>query len=131
VSGKYRCKPGRIAEVRAPDHIFRQTQGRRYQHLPEKRAVNYPDLPTFAESGFPKLKAMSWFGLSAPANLPQPIVDRLNIEVRHALNKPDVRERFANEGIETSSMDAAVFTKFVKSEIDFWTPYVKGLKTEK
>jgi tripartite-type tricarboxylate transporter receptor subunit TctC len=47
------------------------------------------------------------------------------------LIKPDVRERFANEGIETSSMDAAAFTRFFKSEIEFWAPYVKAPGAEK
>jgi tripartite-type tricarboxylate transporter receptor subunit TctC len=94
----------------------------------DKRAVNYPEVPTFAELGQPEFTAMSWFGLSGPANLPPQIVNRLNAEVQRALNKPDVRDRFASEGIETRAMDAAAFTRFFKSEIDFWEPHLKALK---
>lgn len=97
----------------------------------EKRAVNYPEVPTFAELGQPEFTAMSWFGLSGPANLPPQIVNRLNAEVQRALNKPDVRERFASEGIETRAMDPAAFTRFFKSEIEFWEPHLKSLKQGK
>jgi len=97
----------------------------------ENRLDDFPDIPTFAESGFPKLTAMSWFSLSGPAGMPASIVNRLNTEVQKALALPDVREKLAKQGIQTRAMDAAAFTKLFASEIEFWTPYVLGLPKEK
>lgn len=97
----------------------------------EKRLDDYPDIPTFAESGYPKLTAMSWFSLSGPAGMPASIVNRLNAEVQRALASPKVLERLASEGIQTRPMDAAAFTRFFSSEIKFWTPYVAALPKEK
>jgi tripartite-type tricarboxylate transporter receptor subunit TctC len=97
----------------------------------DKRLDDYPDIPTFAESGYPKLTAMSWFSLSGPAGMPASVVNRLNTEVQKALASPDVRKKLANEGVQMRAMDAAAFTKFFASEIEFWTPYVSGLPKEK
>lgn len=97
----------------------------------EKRLANHPTVPTFAQLGYPKLTATTWFALSGPAGLPKPIVDILNTEVRKAFNQADVQTQFAKEGIETSDTDAPMFTQFVKQEIDYWTPYVKALPKDK
>lgn len=96
----------------------------------ETRQEEYPEIPTFAESGYPNLTAMSWFGLSAPAGLPAPIVERLNREVRAALQTEKVRELLKSEGIETRQMNAEEFTEFFRSEIEFWTPLVHSLANQ-
>jgi len=62
-----------------------------------KRIPEFPDVPTFAEMGFPELTASIWFSLSGPAGLPPEIVTKLNAEVRRALRLPDVRERLRPE----------------------------------
>lgn len=92
-----------------------------------KRVPAYPDVPTFAELGYPKLTANSWFSLSGPAGMPDSIVALLNAEVRRAFGLAEVRNRLAGEAIETNDMDAAQFTQFFKSQIEFWTPLVKSL----
>ncbi len=93
-----------------------------------KRLREFANVPTFAESGYPDLVATVWFGLSGPAGLPQPIVVKLNSEVRAILQLPDVRERLAPEGIEPNDLDAAAFTAFVRAEIARWGPVAKAAK---
>jgi tripartite-type tricarboxylate transporter receptor subunit TctC len=91
-----------------------------------KRLPEYADVPTFAELGYKDLIATIWFSLSGPAGVPEPIVERLNEEVRKALESPDVREKLKPEGIEPGHLTAAEFTAFVAEELNRWTPVVKA-----
>ena len=92
----------------------------------EARLPEFPDVPTFAEMGYPEIVATVWFSLSGPANLPPEIVRRLNTEVNRALQLADVRERLRTEGIVPKPMDAAAFTAFVAAEVKRWGPIVKA-----
>ena len=92
----------------------------------EKRLPDYPDIPTFAEMGYPDLVATVWFSLSGPANLPPEIVTRLNAEVRRALELPEIRERVRHEGIVPNRMDAPEFTAFMTDELRRWGPIVRS-----
>ena len=70
-------------------------------------------MPTYAEMGYKDLVATIWFSLSGPAGLPADIVERLNAEVRKALDAPDARERLRPEGIEPGRLRPREFTAFV------------------
>jgi tripartite-type tricarboxylate transporter receptor subunit TctC len=96
-----------------------------------KRLEDYPDVPTFAELGFPDLVATTWFSLSGPAGLPANIVTMLNTEVRRSLKLPDVREKLRGEGTEPNELDAPAFTEFVRSEVRRWSPIAKAVASEK
>jgi tripartite-type tricarboxylate transporter receptor subunit TctC len=91
-----------------------------------KRVPDFPDVPTFAELGYPELTATIWFSLSGPAGMAPEIVNRLNAEVRHALQLPDVRERLRPEGIEPGDLDPQQFTAFLASELKRWAPVVRA-----
>jgi tripartite-type tricarboxylate transporter receptor subunit TctC len=93
-----------------------------------RRLPDFPDVPTFAESGYPELLATVWFSLSGPAGLPPPVVSKLNTEVRDILKLPDVRQRLQGDGVEPNDLDAAAFTDFVRAEIARWTPLAKAMK---
>ncbi len=98
----------------------------------QARLPDYPDVPTYAEMGYKELVATVWFSLSGPAGLPAEIVERLNAEVRKALDAPDTRERLRPEGIEPGTLGAREFTAFVEAELKRWAPVVKasGAKTD-
>jgi tripartite-type tricarboxylate transporter receptor subunit TctC len=91
-----------------------------------RRVPEFPDLPTFAELGYPELTASIWFSLSGPAGIPLEIVNRLNAEVRRILQLPDVRERLRLEGIEPGDLDPQQFTVFVAAELKRWAPVVRA-----
>jgi tripartite-type tricarboxylate transporter receptor subunit TctC len=97
-----------------------------------KRVPDFPELPTFAELGYPELSASIWFSLSGPAGMPADIVNRLNAEVRRILRLPDVRERLRPEGIEPADFDPKEFTAFMAAEVKRWAPVVRasGLKVD-
>ena len=92
----------------------------------EKRLPDYPDIPTFAEMGYPDLVATVWFSLSGPANMPADIVARLNGEVRRALELSEVRERIRHDGIAPNRLDAREFAAFVADELRRWGPIVRA-----
>jgi len=98
----------------------------------EQRNPSFPDVPTMKESGYPELISYSWFGLSAPAKLPAPIVERVAREMQLVLKEPDVARRWQEIGAESSSKTPAEYTEFVKAEVAKWTPVVKasGAKPE-
>ena len=98
----------------------------------EKRNPSFPDVPTMKESGFPDLVSYSWFGLSGPAKLPAPIVERLATEMQVVLKEPAVIKRWADIGAESSTMTPAEYTAFVKTELEKATAAVKasGAKPE-
>src|SRR5260221_13785665 len=90
------------------------------------RLPEYPDIPTFAESGYPDLVATVWFSLSGPAGLPPQIVARLNGEVRRALELSDVKEKLRHEGITPNRLDAKEFAAFVADQLRRWGPIMRA-----
>ena len=90
------------------------------------RLPDFPDIPTYAEMGYPDLVATVWFSLSGPPGLPAEIVEKLNAEVNRALALSDVRERLKPEGIVPSPMSAKDFGAFVAEELRRWGPIVKA-----
>ena len=59
---------------------------------------DFPDVPTIEEAGILGFEVISWTGVAGPANLPKPILDRLNAEVRRALAVPDVKSKLEAMG---------------------------------
>jgi tripartite-type tricarboxylate transporter receptor subunit TctC len=92
----------------------------------KERLPDYPDIPTFAEQGYPNIVGTVWFSLSGPAGVPPAIVDKLNAAVREALKAPEVRERVKHDGIVPNDLDAKQFTAFVAEELKRWAPVVKA-----
>jgi len=97
----------------------------------EKRNPSFPDVPTMKEQGF-DLVSYSWFGLSGPAKLPAPIVERLAREMQVVLKEPDVVKRWQEIGAESSTMTPEEYTAFVQKELEQATAAVKasGAKPE-
>jgi tripartite-type tricarboxylate transporter receptor subunit TctC len=92
----------------------------------EQRNPSFPDVPTMKESGYPDLVSYSWFGLSGPAKLPAPIVERLAAEMQVVLKNPDVIKRWQEIGAESSTMTPTEYTAFVKKELEKATAAVKA-----
>jgi tripartite-type tricarboxylate transporter receptor subunit TctC len=92
----------------------------------------YPDVPTVAESGYPKFQALSWSGLSALKGTPQPIVDKLEAAMKKIMASPEIKERMESQGFVVPPQGSAAYTAFVKSEIDLWTGVIKtaGIKSQ-
>jgi tripartite-type tricarboxylate transporter receptor subunit TctC len=87
------------------------------------RLPMFPNLPTFAELGFPKLTSAQWLGLSAPKGLPAPIVERLTAVVPPILQRPELMARFSD--LQTLPRNpppsGADFVALMRAEIAEWT----------
>src|SRR3954470_4037769 len=79
----------------------------------DARSPLLPEVPTMAEAGFPQYKAVSWFGLLAPAGTPAAIVDRLSGAVAEAAASPEVVTGLRAQGIEPKSSRPAEFAAFI------------------
>jgi len=106
----------------------RSGRARALAHSAARRVSAFPDVPTFVESGYKDLVAITWFSLSGPAGIPQAVVKQLNAAVREALSSPELRERLAAEGTEPNDLDAAGFTRFVSAEVARWAPIARAAK---
>ncbi|NYI00853.1 tripartite tricarboxylate transporter substrate-binding protein [Cupriavidus plantarum] len=82
-----------------------------------------PGLPTVAET-LPGFVVEAWWGVFAPAKTPQPVVERLNQEIRAVAETPAMRELFSRESTETSNMTAAQFASYVQTEVGKWRTLV-------
>jgi tripartite-type tricarboxylate transporter receptor subunit TctC len=85
-----------------------------------------PDLPTVIELGQPKLLAENFFGLSGPAGLPKPVVDKLAAAMTEVLALPDVVRQLEGQGISLRKMSTAEFQEFVAKQVADWAPAVKA-----
>jgi tripartite-type tricarboxylate transporter receptor subunit TctC len=90
------------------------------------RLSDYPEIPTFAELGFPALVVTNWLAVSGPANLPEDIVRKLNAEIIGVVRLPAVRERLLRDAIAPEPLDPQAVTDFVRAEIARWTPIVRA-----
>jgi len=90
----------------------------------EKRAAVAPDVPTLIESGV-QVVGGTWVAVLAPAGTPKPIVEKLSREFATAMHRADIKERFAQLGIEPVGNTSAEFTQFLKSEVAKWAKVIK------
>lgn len=90
-----------------------------------RRASSLPDAPTVAESGLPGFEVLNWFGVTAPAKLPVPLLATLNSAFARALQHADTREKLTAEGSELVGNSSAEFTAFLKSDLAKWAKVVK------
>jgi tripartite-type tricarboxylate transporter receptor subunit TctC len=91
------------------------------------RSPVLPDVPTFAESGYPDLVLTSWFGLSGPKNLEPSIVARINREARAFLKEPQMRKLAEIDASDPLDADAAGFANYVAAEVARWGAVVRVL----
>ena len=97
-----------------------------------KRVPELPDTPTLAEAGLPEASTVTWSGIYAPAGTPSAIVNRLNAEINRMVKQPEVRERFASNGLVPIGGTPEALGAYLKSEIARWSKVIKeaGIKVE-
>jgi tripartite-type tricarboxylate transporter receptor subunit TctC len=81
---------------------------------------DFPNVPTVDESVVPGFEVISWTGLAGPANLPKPIVDRLNAEMRKALGASDVKQRLEAMGGDPRATTPEEMKVLVQRQYDTW-----------
>ena len=109
---------GMVAHIKAGKLRALATTGAR-------RAAQLPDVPTLAEAGVSGYSAYVWMGLLAPRGTPAAIIDKLQRELRASLDAPEVKQYFAETGMEAVGSNPAEFDAFFREERDRWALIVK------
>jgi len=94
-----------------------------------------PDIPTFAELGFPQVSMSLWNGLFAPKGTPKDVIAKLNAAVAAALADPTVQSRLVELGMEIfprEQQTPEALAAMVKADAEKWWPIIKelGIKAE-
>ena len=97
-----------------------------------RRSPAAPEVPTVDEAGIPGFDVPTWFGVLVPAGTPKDIVAKLHAGLTRALKAPDVRERMAREGAETSPTTPEQFAAFIRNEAAKFARIIKdsGVRME-
>lgn len=93
-----------------------------------QRIAQLPDVPTVAEQGFPGFEMTQWYGLNAPANLPQPAIERLATAEAKAVREPATLERLAHDAAIAVGSTSADYAKFIEAEQKRWKPVIARAK---
>ena len=91
-----------------------------------ERSPALPDVPTFAEAGFPAATATNWFGFSLPAGVAPEIVARWDGELAALLADAGVVERFAAIGVRPGRLGPAEYTALVRAELERWRAVIQA-----
>ncbi len=90
------------------------------------RVAALPDVPTFAEAGFPGVEDDTWIGIFLPAGTAQAIVLKLNESINQALRAADMKERLDQLAFEPVGGSPQQFAGYVKAEIAKWGKVVRA-----
>ena len=93
-----------------------------------QRSPVTPQVPTVAESGYPNFETVTWFGIMAPAGVPEPVVSKLHAEIVKVLRRTDVQSELASQGaavtIDKGPEDMA---KYIASQTAKWEKVIKAV----
>ena len=114
---------GRV-QIMIDPAVLLQRSGNRIKVLAttyNSRFDAYPDIPTVKESGGPDLSLVGWFGLLGPANLPKPVIDRLDAATRTMLGNPNVVKALVTQGLIPSPASSAAFLALIRDDVRTYT----------
>ena len=96
-----------------------------------KRSPLAPDVPTVAET-LPGFEISTWYGVLAPTGTPEAIIARLNREIIHVAQLPDIKKKLEDMGVELQLSTPAAFGVLIKSEMAKWAEVIRvtGVKAE-
>ena len=92
----------------------------------KSRLAVLPDVPTFDEAGVSGVDASGWQGIAVPTGTPRAIIERLSAAVAKAIADPEVRARFATQGLEPAVMTADEFSAHIRAEVPKWIRIAKS-----
>jgi tripartite-type tricarboxylate transporter receptor subunit TctC len=91
-----------------------------------KRSPILPDVPTLAAAGVPGFQATLWVGFMAPADTPNPILEKLNAEITKIVLRPDIKAAWEKQGAEPVTMTQPQFKAFMDAQIAKWADLIKA-----
>ena len=85
------------------------------------RSKVFPNVPTLAEQGYPQIDIAQWFGVVAPAGVPNEVVTRLSAAFNKAVSDPKIVQRLFDAGLEVVGGSPADMTKRMAAETVIWS----------
>jgi len=82
-----------------------------------QRSPAVPEVPTFAESGYPEYAFMTWQAVVGPAGMPPEVVRRLNAEIVRIMATPEMQQRFASFGTDAATSTPEELGRFLAEEV--------------
>jgi tripartite-type tricarboxylate transporter receptor subunit TctC len=97
-----------------------------------KRVDAFKDVPTVNETGLKGYDVVVWHGLIAPANLPKPILERMNAELNRIVANKEMQDKLAADGVSAAGGTPEAFGALIRKDIDMWRRVVQkaGIKPE-
>jgi tripartite-type tricarboxylate transporter receptor subunit TctC len=97
-----------------------------------KRSSLAPEAPTMIEEGLAGFDVSAWYAVLAPAKTPRDVISRLNTEINRALNDPEMKARFAAQGVEFVGGTPEQAEAFIRNESARWQKVIKatGMKAD-
>jgi tripartite-type tricarboxylate transporter receptor subunit TctC len=99
----------------------------------EQRLDAFPDIPTFAEQGYPTIISAAWFGITGPAKMPEDLVRRIHTEAQKIVAQDAVKARMRELGlVADASLTPQQYAEFVGAENRKWGDVVRaaGIKAQ-
>ena len=90
-----------------------------------RRSPQYPDVPTFKESGY-DIEGSAWYALFAPAGTPKELVDKLSAAAIAAAHEPDLRQRLDPLGMEATGLGPAELAAIMRADYAKWGPIIRA-----
>ena len=92
----------------------------------EHRSAQVPDVPTMNEAGYPGFKAVSWYGLLAPAKTPRTVINVLAFELARAVKEPTIIERLRSASVDPLGTNPEEFSKMISADTLAWGQALKA-----
>ena len=92
----------------------------------QKRAPQFPDIPTLAEAGIPEHEVGFWVGVMAPAGTPAPIVEWLHAQIKETMSQPQARTSLETLGFELIASTPEQLRNHIRAESELWGKVVRN-----
>ena len=93
-----------------------------------QRSSLMPEVPTFAESGYPAMTVVEWYGILVPARTPREIIARLHEAVTRAVTDPNTHAKLVAAGATPTTSTPAQFSDDLRTGLARWAKLVESAK---
>lgn len=91
-----------------------------------QRSPVLPDLPTMSEAALPGFDGGIWWGVLAPAGLPDGLLRKINADINEALKAPEVRQRFDALGITPTGTTPEAFAQTLRNDSERYAQIIRA-----
>jgi tripartite-type tricarboxylate transporter receptor subunit TctC len=117
--------PAAVLPINEVGALAQSGKGRMLATSGSKRSPQYPDVPTFKESGY-DIEGAAWYALFAPSGTPKAVVDPLARAAIEAVRQPDLRSRLEPLGLEVTGLGPAELAAILRADYDKWGPVIRA-----